>query len=84
VLGFILTFADSAERAVVQALYMGGTLATILAMLMLLNFLDDPVHDGVGGLQPSAMDRSLVIMDETLEVVDSDVTIPCDPDGRPT
>jgi hypothetical protein len=84
VLGFILTFADSAERAVVQALYMGGTLATILAMLMLLNFLDDPVHDGVGGLQPSAMERSLVIMDETLEVVDSDVTIPCDSQGRPT
>ena len=83
VLGFILTFADSAERAVVQALYMGGTLATILAMLMLLNFLDDPVHDGVGGLQPSAMVRSLVIMDETLEVVDRDVTIPCDADGRP-
>ena len=36
----------------VQALYMGGTLATIVAMLLLLNFLDDPVRSGVGGLQP--------------------------------
>ena len=36
VLGFILTFADSGERAVVQGLYMGGTLATIMAMLLLL------------------------------------------------
>jgi hypothetical protein len=84
VLGFILTFADSAERAVVQALYMGGTVATILAMLMLLNFLDDPVHDGIGGLQPRAMERSLVLMDETLAAIDLEVTIPCGATGHPS
>ena len=54
VVGFILTFADSGERAAVQSLYMGGTLATIVAMMLLLNFLDDPVRSGVGGLQPVA------------------------------
>jgi hypothetical protein len=83
VLGFILTFADSGERAVVQALYMGGTLATILAMLLLLNFLDDPVRSGVGGLQPDSMERSLVIMQESLDALGVDVTVPCDEDGRP-
>ena len=83
VLGFILTFADSGERAVVQGLYMGGTLATIMAMLLLLNFLDDPVRSGVGGLQPTAMERSLVIMDEALDAVGIEVTLPCDEDGRP-
>ena len=76
VLGFILTFADSGERAVVQALYMGGTLATIMAMLLLLNFLDDPVRSGVGGLQPTAMERSLVLMDESLDAVGVEVTVP--------
>jgi hypothetical protein len=84
VLGFILTFADSGERAVVQGLYMGGTLATILAMLLVLRFLDDPVRPGIGGLEPSAMKRSLVIMDETLRALDLDVNVPCDGDGRPT
>ncbi|MFL6206087.1 MAG: hypothetical protein ACJ739_12125 [Acidimicrobiales bacterium] len=83
VLGFILTFADSGERAVVQALYMGGTLATILAMLLVLRFLDDPVQSGVGGLKPTAMARSLVLMDETLDVVGVEVDVPCDAHGRP-
>ena len=84
VLGFIFTFADSSERALVQALYMGGTVATILAMLLLLRFLDNPVQPGIGGLQPSAMERSLVLIDETIEVVGIDVVLPCDGDGRPT
>jgi hypothetical protein len=83
VLGFILTFADSGERAVVQALYMGGTLATILSMLLLLRFLDNPVQPGIGGLKPTAMQRSLVLMDETMQLVGLDVVVPCDADGRP-
>jgi hypothetical protein len=83
VLAFILTFADSGERAAVQALYMGGTLATIVAMMLLLNFLDDPVRSGVGGLKPIAMERTLVLIDESLDAVGSEVTIPCDGDGRP-
>jgi hypothetical protein len=83
VLGFILTFADSAERTLVQALYMGGTVATILAMLLLLRFLDNPVQAGVGGLEPSAMERTLVLIDETTEAVGIDVVVPCDGEGRP-
>jgi len=84
VVGFILSFADSSERVAVQALYMGGTVATILSMLLLLRFLDDPAKPGVGGLKPTAMERSLVIIDETLEVVGVDVVLPCDDEGRPT
>ena len=83
VLAFVFTFADSGERALVQALYMGGTVATIVAMLLLLRFLDDPVHDGVGGLQPAAMERAMVLMDEALAALDSEITIPCDAEGRP-
>ena len=71
------------QRAVVQALYMGGTLATIVVMLLLLRFLDNPVQAGVGGLQPTAKKRSLVLIDETMQAVDLDIDLPCDADGRP-
>ena len=56
---FMLFFADSGERAVVQALLIGTVVAVITAMLLLLNFLDNPFHDGVGGLRPVAMERTL-------------------------
>ena len=40
----------------------GGTTA-ITALLLLLNFFDDPVHNGIGGLQPDAMERTLQLID---------------------
>jgi hypothetical protein len=83
ILVYLLFFADSGERATVQALFMGSVVAVIVAMLLLLNFLDDPVHDGVGGLQPAAMERTLLLIDQQLAVIDQDVTIPCDANGEP-
>jgi amino acid transporter len=79
---YLLAFADSGERAAIQGLYMGSVVSVIVAMLLLLSFLDDPVHDGVGGLQPKAMERALVLMDEAIEASGADVTIPCDESGR--
>ncbi len=81
---FLLGMADSAERTWVPALFMGSVVAVIVAMLLLLNFFDDPVHAGVGGLQPNAMERTLVLIDQQLEVIGGDVTIPCDDAGNPT
>ena len=37
---------------------MGGVVSVIVTMLLLLSFLDDPFHSGVGGLQPEAMERT--------------------------
>ena len=51
-------------------------------MLLLLDFLDDPVHAGVGGLQPVAIQRTLSLIDQQLEVVGRSVTIPCDATGH--
>lgn len=79
---YLLAFADRAERAPIQGLYIGSVVSVIVAMLLLLSFLDDPVHDGVGGLQPDAMERSLVLMDEAITVSGADATIPCDASGR--
>ena len=41
----MLFFADSGERALVQALLMGTVVAVIVSMLLLLQFLDNPFHE---------------------------------------
>jgi hypothetical protein len=78
---FMLFFADSGERAVVQALLIGVVVGTITAMLLLLGFLDHPVHGGVGGLRPVAMERTLQVIDQELDVVGHDAPLPCDARG---
>jgi amino acid transporter len=83
ILAFLFGMADSAERVWVPALFMGSVVAVIAAMLLLLKFLDDPFHGGVGGLQPVAMERSVQVIDQQLDVIGGDVTIPCDDHGVP-
>ncbi len=78
---YMLFFADSGERAVVQAVLMGSVVAVIVALLTLLQALDNPFHEGVGGLDPVAMERSLRIVDEALAAVGRPVPIPCDANG---
>jgi hypothetical protein len=79
---FMLFFADSGERVVTQGLLMGAVTAVIVMMLLLLNFLDNPFHTGVGGLKPVAMERTLRIVDEALGATDREVRIPCDDAGN--
>ena len=66
---FMLFFADSGERAFVQATMMGGVTVVISSMLLLLWFLDNPYHAGVGGLPPTAMERTLEILDQQAKIV---------------
>ncbi len=78
---YMLFFADSGERAVVQAVLMGTVTAVIVSLLLLLQFLDNPFHEGLGGLRPVAMERTLTILDEELQVVGDNDTLPCDARG---
>jgi hypothetical protein len=55
--------------------------SVIVLMLLLLHFLDSPFHEGVGGLKPVAMQRTLRIMDQELKIV-GPITIPCDAHGN--
>jgi hypothetical protein len=80
---YMLFFADSGERAIVQAVLMGTVTSVIVTMLILLQFLDDPFHGGVGSLKPEAMERALVIIDEQMEVIGFDEPLPCDERGNP-
>ena len=84
VFGFMLLFADSGERALVQGALMGSVVAVMTTLLLLLWFLDDPFHDGVGGIQPAAMERTLNIIDEMAEATGTTLTIPCDARGERT
>ena len=81
VFAFLFGFADSGDRVWVQAMFMGSVVAVITTMLLLLHFLDDPYHGGVGGLQPTAMERTEQLIDQQLAAIGSTVTIPCDSNG---
>ena len=82
-LWIVLFFADSGERAIVQALLMGTVVAVIASMLLLLTLLDDPFHEGIGGLRPVAMERALQVIHEELQIDDEQLTLPCDARGNP-
>jgi hypothetical protein len=81
IFAYMLFFADSGERAVVQAMLMGSVVSVITLLFLLLATLDNPFHGGVGGLRPVAMERSLRLVDGALSAIDVKVTIPCDESG---
>ena len=82
VLAYVLFFADRSERAFVQAFLMGSVAATVTAMLLLLYALDHPFHDGVGGLRPVAMERTLHVIDQELAELGVDEVTRCDEMGN--
>ena len=82
---FMLFFADPSEMAIVQAVLMGSVVAVVSASLLLLQFLDAPFHEGIGGLEPVAMERTIRVIDQELDAVGFDRgSIPCDERGIPS
>src|SRR5918995_1587858 len=79
---YMLFFADSGERAVVQALLMGTVVAVIVSMLLLLQFLNNPFHESIGGLRPEAMERTLQVIDQQLSDTERQTSLPCDARGN--
>ncbi len=80
---YMLFFADSGERAVVQGFLAGSVASVMTALLLLLGFLDNPFHEGVGGLEPTAMERTLRQLDDALREAGVPVRPPCDAAGIP-
>jgi hypothetical protein len=80
---YMLFFADRGEGAVTQSLLMGGVTIVITLLMLLLVFFNHPHGAGVGRLQPTAMERSLHLMDAEIQVVGLNLTPPCDDDGHP-
>jgi hypothetical protein len=79
---FMLFFADSGERAVVQAMMIGSVTAITVATLLLINALDNPFHTGVGGLRPVAMERTLELLEVQLAHLGQRAPLPCSEDGE--
>ena len=80
---YMLFFADSGERAITQAMLMGSVVAVVVSTLLLLQFLDNPFHPGVGGLRPVAMARALTVIDQELALSDDrPPSLPCDRRGN--
>jgi hypothetical protein len=80
---YMLFFADRGESAVTQGMLMGAVASVITGMLLLLWSLDHPFQEGVGGLRPVAMERSLRVLDEVVPSFAPGISPPCDAEGRP-
>jgi hypothetical protein len=78
---FMLFFADSGERAIVQATMMGSVAVVITSTLLLLWFLDNPYSSGVGGLRPFAMERTVKRLTQDTGIASERFRIPCDREG---
>jgi hypothetical protein len=80
---FMLFFADSGERAVVQALQIGSVTVVIVATLLLISMLNTPFASGVGGLRPVAMERTLNLLEVQLADFGDRAPLPCSESGEP-
>ena len=81
IVGFMLFFADSGERAVVQAVLIGTVVAVMAATILLIRFLDNPYRPGVGSLKPVSMERTLRLLDQERRIVGDTTPVPCDAHG---
>jgi hypothetical protein len=84
VFAYLLFFADPAEGPVTQGMLMGSVTVVIALLLMLLTFFNHPHGDGVGRLHPTAMERTLRLIDMQSKAVGLEVTAPCDERGNPS
>ena len=81
IVGFMMFFADSGERAIVQAALIGTVVAMMTATLLVIGFLDNPYRPGVGSLKPAAMERTLRLLDQERRIVGDTTPMPCDARG---
>ena len=78
ILGFMMFFADSAERAVVQAALIGAVTVVMASTLLVIAFLDNPYDPGFGSLRPVAMERTLRILEQERRLAGDTGPLPCD------
>jgi len=78
---FMLFFADSGEPALIQGVQIGSVMTVMVTLLLLIRFLDHPYQEGPGGLQPTAMQRTLSILEHELVGVGIRGPVLCDAKG---
>jgi hypothetical protein len=80
-IGYMLLFADAAERILVQCVLIGVVTALIVTPLLLIDFLDHPYRNSTGSITPTSMRLTLTAMEHDRQPA---VALPCTPDGAPT
>lgn len=83
IFAYMLFFADRSERALTQAMLMGSVVSVITLLMLLLAFLSNPFQDGLGGLRPHAMERTMRVAVDELEVAGFITELPCNEVGEP-
>jgi hypothetical protein len=81
ILVYMLFFADRAEGPATQGMLMGAVTFVVTLLMLLLVFFNNPHGPGVGRLQPTAMERTLRLIDLQLDALGLAVTPPCDDHG---
>ena len=84
IFAYMLFFADRGEMARTQVMLMGSVTVVITLLLLLLTFFDHPHGGGLGKLEATAMQRTLRIMDEELDSIGLELSLPCDEVGQPS
>jgi hypothetical protein len=82
IFAFMLFFADANERALSQCFQIGSVVAVIVTTLLVIRMFNNPYTDGPGGLDPTAMERTLGLI-ERLDGVAEVGEPPCTNEGDP-
>jgi hypothetical protein len=82
IFAYVLFFADPEEGPVTQSMLIGSVSMVVTLLMLLLIFFNHPHGNGLGTLQPTAMQRSLRLVQAQVEMLEMDVSPPCDSQGR--
>jgi hypothetical protein len=82
--GYMLFFADSAEMKRSQAMLIGSATTVVVVTVLAIYALDNPYRPGPGSIKPTAMERTMRVLDQARGALNDKSPIPCDADGNPS
>src|SRR5262249_44069427 len=77
VFSYMLFFADSAEMKRSQAMLIGSATTVVVVTVLAIYALDNPYRPGLGDIKPSAMERTLVMIDQARAAIGDNSPPPC-------
>jgi hypothetical protein len=80
---YMLFFADSGERPVVQAMMMGGVTALVVASLLAVTLLASPFENENGSIKPKSMRYTLALISKEIAQQREQLRPPCGAHGVP-
>ncbi len=84
VVGFVLLYADPAERALGQGAFIGTVTAIIVSSLLAVALLSSPFHGGSGSIGPRGMRYTITLIEDEAKLLKDPLATPCDARGNPT